>query len=73
MTTTKSKEFIEFAENKMKVEILNFAEDKLLEDKVEELAKEIVSKIDWKNKALMHKGLSWIARNVLIDRGIIEI
>ena len=73
MNTTKSKEFIELAEQKTKIQLLDYAENKLPNEKIEELSKEIVSKIDWNNKALMHKGFSWIAKNVLIDRGIIKL
>ena len=72
MNTTVSKSFVDFAEKEMQIEILRFTKNGILEEKVEELAKEVVSIIDWNNSALMHKGLSWIAKNFLIRKKIIE-
>ena len=36
------------------------------ESKAIQIAKEIISLIDWNNSALMHKGLSWITKNYLL-------
>jgi len=72
MNTTVSKSFVDFAEKEMQIEILRFTKNGILEEKVEELAKEVVSIIDWNNSTLMHKGLSWIAKNFLIRKKIIE-
>lgn len=68
MNATINKPFIEFAEKEMQTQIAKFTKDAVLEEKAKELAKEVVSTIDWNDSALMHKGLSWIAKNFLIKR-----
>lgn len=60
-----NKEFIAFAEKEMESQVIRFSKKPLSSKKTKSLAKEIVSKIDWNNSALMHKGLSWIAKNYL--------
>lgn len=72
MNTTVSKPFVEFAEKEIQIQILRFTKNSILEEKSKELAKEVVSIIDWDDSALMHKGLSWIAKNFLIRKKIIE-
>ena len=51
---------------------MRFAKNSILEEKSKELAKEVVSIIDWNDSTLMHKGLSWIAKNFLIGKNLIE-
>lgn len=72
MNTMVNKSFVEFVEKEMQVQILRFTKNSILEEKAKELAKEIVSIIDWNDSTLMHKGLSWIAKNFLIRKKIIE-
>lgn len=36
-----------------------------------QIAKEIISLIDWNNSALMHKGLSWMTKNYLVQKNMI--
>jgi hypothetical protein len=72
MNTTVSEPFVEFAEKEIQIQILRFTKNSILEEKSKELAKEVVSIIDWDDLALMHKGLSWIAKNFLIRKKIIE-
>lgn len=62
------KKFVEFAENKMKNEITKFSSGFMEQSEIAILSKEIVSKIDWNNSALMHKGFSWIALNYLSQK-----
>lgn len=38
--------------------------------KINQIAKEIISVIDRNNSALMYKGLSWMAKNYLINKNI---
>ena len=40
------------------------------EELVYKTAKEIVVSTDWNNSALMHKGLSWMARNYLLQKNM---
>lgn len=67
MNTTVSKPFMKFAEKEMQIQILKFTKNSILEEKAKKLAKEVVSMIDWNDSALMHKGLSWIAKNFLVE------
>ena len=41
------------------------------EPQASQVSNDIVKVIDWNNSALMHKGLSWIAKNYLIKRNMI--
>lgn len=41
------------------------------EDKARAISNDIVNIIDWNNSALMHKGLSWMAKNYLIKKNMI--
>ncbi|WP_333637902.1 hypothetical protein [Tissierella praeacuta] len=72
MNATVNKSFVEFAEKEMQVQIFNFTKNNIAEEKAKDLAKEIVSIVDWNDSTLMHKGLSWIAKNFLIGKKIIE-
>ena len=68
MTNTKTninKEFIDYAIKEMTAELIRFSNGTLDTVKSTELAKVAVSEIDWSNSALMHKGISWIAKNYL--------
>lgn len=66
-------EFIKFAEVKMAKEIAAYGQGKIDNNKSLELAKVVVSEIDWNNSALMHKGFSWIAKSFLEKVGILQI
>ena len=57
-----NKSFLEFVEKEMQVQIFNFTKNNIAEEKAKDLAKEIVSIVDWNDSTLMHKGLSWIAK-----------
>lgn len=37
-----------------------------------EIAEKIVKTIDWDNSVLMHKGISWMAKDYLYKNGYIE-
>lgn len=73
MNIAVSKSFIEYAEKEIAKEIMYFSTKTLSNEKAKQLAEEIVSKIDWNNSALMHKGFSWIAKNFLIQKNLIKI
>ena len=57
--------FLDYAEKEMTTELVRFSNGTLDTVKSTELAKVAVSEIDWSNSALMHKGISWIAKNFL--------
>ena len=66
-------DFIRFAEVKMAKELITYAKGKIDETKSIEMAKVVVSEIDWSNSALMHKGFSWMAKSFLEKAGILKI
>ena len=68
--TTINKDFISFAEKEMTAYVIRFSND-MEEGKASQVAKEIVKLIDWNNSALMHKGLSWIAKKYLTQQKMI--
>ena len=68
--TTVSKEFIEYAEKELTSIVMRFV-NTLEEGKATQIAKEIINLIDWNNSALMHKGLSWMAKNYLMQKKMI--
>lgn len=39
--------------------------------KAMQISNDIVTVVDWKNPALMHKGLSWMAKNYLITQNMV--
>lgn len=41
------------------------------ENKASQISSDIVKVIDWNNSALMHKGLSWMAKSYLIQQNMI--
>lgn len=63
---TMNREVITLAESEITTWVMEFSKNRDIND-AEKLAKLIVSKIDWKNSALMHKGLSWITKNYLVQ------
>jgi len=65
--TTISKEYTESVEKEL-VSIVRRFVNTLEEDKATQIAKEMVKVIDWNNSALMHKGLSWMAKNYLLQK-----
>jgi len=62
---TIDEKFINQAIKEMTTELVRFSNGTLDTVKSNELAKVAVSEIDWSNSALMHKGISWIAKNYL--------
>ena len=62
---TIDEKFINQAIKEMTTELVRFSNGTLDTVKSTELAKLIVSEIDWSNSALMHKGISWIAKSYL--------
>lgn len=68
--TTVSSEMIAFAKKELTsivMRLTNITE----ETKVNQISSDIVNVIDWNNSALMHKGLSWIAKNYLVKQNMI--
>ncbi len=65
MITTVDRTFLDFAEKEIKAQMMMLSKKPIEEFEAEKLAKEVVRKIDWNNSALMHKGMSWIAKNYL--------
>lgn len=68
--TTVSKEMIDFAKKELTsivMRLTNITE----EAKASQISGDIVNVIDWNNSALMHKGLSWMAKNYLMKQNMI--
>lgn len=65
MNIKKDANFVKLAENKMAEELLRFSNGTLNDEESKAMAKEVVQMIDWNNPALMHKGISWIAKNYI--------
>lgn len=63
-------EFIDCAEKEVTFYVKRFM-DSMEESKAAQIAKEIVKSIDWNNSALMHKGLSWMTKNYLIQKKMV--
>lgn len=68
--TTVSKEMSDFAKKELTTIVMRLANIPE-EDKAIQISGDIVKVIDWNNSALMHKGLSWIAKNYLIQQNLI--
>jgi hypothetical protein len=65
--STENSERIKFAENEITSYVKKFS--KTVDDnEAGQIAKKIVNLIDWNNSALMHKGLSWITKNYLMNQ-----
>lgn len=65
-----NKEMIDFARKELTSIVMRLA-NITEEDKANQISGDIVKVIDWNNSALMHKGLSWMAKNYLITQNII--
>ncbi len=63
-------EFVAFSEKEMTTCVKRYAKQ-MDESRASQVAKEIVKLIDWGNSALMHKGISWIAKNYLLQQKMI--
>lgn len=59
------RKFIEFATQEIRNNIRKFSNTELNHYEVDMLAEEIISKIDWNNPALMHKGFGRLTKNYL--------
>jgi hypothetical protein len=57
-----SEKFIQGAALMLAEEFKRFNDGLTFEDSVK-LSEKVMSRIDWENEALMHKGLGWIAKN----------
>lgn len=68
--TTVSNETIESARIEL-VSIIMRLVNTIEEGKASQIANDIVRLIDWNNSALMHKGLSWMAKNYLIQHNVL--
>ena len=68
--TTVSREMIDFAKKELTVIVMRLA-NITEEAKAGKISSDIVNAIDWDNSALMHKGLSWMAKNYLTGQNII--
>lgn len=60
----------EFARKELTSIIMRLA--KVEESQAGQVSDDIVKVIDWNNSALMHKGLSWIAKNYLMKQNMIS-
>lgn len=65
-----SNEMIEFAKKELTSIIMRLVSS-IEESKANQISNDIVKVIDWNNSALMHKGLSWMAKNYLIQQNMI--
>lgn len=59
-----NKDFIAYTETELTF-IIKRLVNTIEETKAKQIAKEITDLIDWNNSVLMHKGLSWMAKNYL--------
>lgn len=65
-----SNKMIEFARKELTSIIMKLV-NTIEENKARQISNDIVNVIDWNNSALMHKGLSWMAKNYLIQQNMI--
>lgn len=68
--TMVSNEMIEFAKTELTSIIMRLV-NTIEESRASQISNEIIGIIDWNNSALMHKGLSWMAKNYLIQQNIL--
>lgn len=68
--TTVSNEMVEFAKKELTSIIMRLV-NTIEESKASQISNDIVKVIDWNNSALMHKSLSWMAKNYLIQQNMI--
>lgn len=64
--TIVSKEMIEFVKSELTAIVMRMV-NTMEKSKAEQISDDIVKIIDWNNSALMHKGLSWMAKNYLLN------
>ena len=62
--TMVNNEMVHFARKEL-VSIVMQLTNTIEENKAIQISNEIIKIIDWDNSALMHKGLSWMAKNYL--------
>ena len=67
---TVSTEMIEFAKKELTSIVMRLSSI-TIEAKANHISNDIVKVIDWNNSVLMHKGLSWIAKNYLMKQNMI--
>lgn len=67
---TVSTEMVEFAKKELTSIVMRLA-NITEEAKANQISSEIVKATDWNNSALMHKGLSWMAKNYLMKQNMI--
>lgn len=68
--TTINKDMVEYTKKELTSIVMRLMTT-IEEDKANQISNEIVEIIDWNNSALMHKGLSWMAKNYLTKQNII--
>lgn len=68
--TTASNKMIDFAKNELAVIVMRLA-NITEKAKANQISSEIANAIDWDNSALMHKGLSWMAKSYLKKQNMI--
>lgn len=68
--TMANNELNEFAKKEL-TSIIIMLTNTTEEAKASQISSDIVSIIDWNDSALMHKGLSWMAKNYLIKQNLI--
>ena len=67
---TVSTEMVEFAKQELTSIVMRLA-NITEEAKAKQISSEIAEAADWNNSALMHKGLSWMAKNYLAKQNMI--
>lgn len=68
--TTINKDMVEYTKKELTSIVMRLITT-IEEDKANQISNEIIEIIDWNNSALMHKGLSWMAKNYLTKQNII--
>lgn len=66
MITNQQDRFNKYVESKLERELIILSKNQLTKESANEKAKDIASKIDWNNSALMHKGFTWMAKNYML-------
>lgn len=67
---TASTEMVEFAKKELTSIVMRLA-NITEEAKAKQISSEIAEAADWNNSSLMHKGLSWMAKNYLAKQNMI--
>ena len=67
---TTDKEFFDLAKKELVTCVMRFSKN-LEEKRANGIAEEILQTVDWDNSVLMHKGLSWMAKNYLKKQNLI--